>query len=543
MLTPQEVSNHAFAKAVMGGYNMAMVDEFLDELTDDYTSLYKENAALKAKMKVLVDKVEEYRSTEDAMRAALLTAQKMADSMVAEAEEKKKSLLENAESEANRKIGALRDEVAQEERRLTAAKAETADFLARVRELYEREMKLLEELPEADLAPRLRWSSPRAPPTSARSKRASWIPSSSPTSRRRRRSSRRPRKRPRSRRKARRRAIPSSIPRPAPSSSATSSSAATTTAKNKTHFKRAALSEPLFSQEDTMTKRPIVAFLYDFDKTLCTTDMEDYAFIPSLGYTPSEFWAKANGFGYENKMDGLLAYMYTMIRECAAQGIRLDRDYLVRSGEAIELFPGVREWFARITAYGADLGVDVEHYVISSGLREIIEGSGIAHEFKQIYACEFYYDESGLAAWPKLDVNFTNKTQFVYRINKGILDIARDKELNDSMPDDSKRVPFTNMVYVGDGLSDVPCMKMMRAYGGQAVAVYQKSNRAGVEKLLQDGRVDFIFPADYREGTEFDKTVHNILRKMAVSDALSEKNAEQLRAIGQGDDPDQVMLF
>ena len=252
-----------------------------------------------------------------------------------------------------------------------------------------------------------------------------------------------------------------------------------------------------------MTKRPIVAFLYDFDKTLCTTDMEDYAFIPSLGYTPSEFWAKANGFGYENKMDGLLAYMYTMIRECAAQGIRLDRDYLVRSGEAIELFPGVREWFARITAYGADLGVDVEHYVISSGLREIIEGSGIAHEFKQIYACEFYYDESGLAAWPKLDVNFTNKTQFVYRINKGILDIARDKELNDSMPDDSKRVPFTNMVYVGDGLSDVPCMKMMRAYGGQAVAVYQKSNRAGVEKLLQDGRVDFIFPADYREGTEF----------------------------------------
>ncbi len=222
--------------------------------------------------------------------------------------------------------------------------------------------------------------------------------------------------------------------------------------------------------------------------------MEDYAFIPSLGYTPSEFWAKANGFGYENKMDGLLAYMYTMIRECAAQGIRLDRDYLVRSGEAIELFPGVREWFARITAYGADLGVDVEHYVISSGLREIIEGSGIAHEFKQIYACEFYYDESGLAAWPKLDVNFTNKTQFVYRINKGILDIARDKELNDSMPDDSKRVPFTNMVYVGDGLSDVPCMKMMRAYGGQAVAVYQKSNRAGVEKLLQDGRVDFIFP-------------------------------------------------
>ena len=292
-----------------------------------------------------------------------------------------------------------------------------------------------------------------------------------------------------------------------------------------------------------MTKRPIVAFLYDFDKTLCTTDMEDYAFIPSLGYTPSEFWAKANGFGYENKMDGLLAYMYTMIRECAAQGIRLDRDYLVRSGEAIELFPGVREWFARITAYGADLGVDVEHYVISSGLREIIEGSGIAHEFREIYACEFFYNAEGLATWPKLDVNFTNKTQFVYRINKGVLDVADDKTLNDSMPDDSKRIPFTNMIYVGDGLSDVPCMKMMRAYGGQAIAVYQSGNRAGVEDLLSKGRVDFIFPADYREGGGLDNTVKNIIRKMAISDALAAENVQQLQMIGRGDLPEQVGLF
>ena len=291
-----------------------------------------------------------------------------------------------------------------------------------------------------------------------------------------------------------------------------------------------------------MTK-PIIALLYDFDKTLCTTDMEDYAFIPALGYTPAQFWSKANTFGRENRMDGLLAYMYTMMAECRAQGRVLKRDFLVQCGRSMELFPGVREWFVRINAFGESLGVEVEHYVLSSGLKEIIEGSGIAHEFKQIYACEFYYDESGAACWPKLDVNFTNKTQFVYRINKGVLDVAEDKRLNDSMPDDSKRVPFTNMIYVGDGLSDVPCMKMMRSYGGQAIAVYQSSNRAGVEKLLQDGRVDFIFPADYREGTEFDKTVHNILRKMAVSDALSEKNAEQLRAIGQGDDPDQVMLF
>ena len=291
------------------------------------------------------------------------------------------------------------------------------------------------------------------------------------------------------------------------------------------------------------TQAAIIAFLYDFDKTLCTTDMEDYAFIPSLGYTPAEFWGRANAFGWENRMDGLLAYMYTMIQECAAQNIKLDRAFLNHCGESIQLFPGVREWFARINAFGESLGVQVEHYVISSGLREIIEGSGIAQEFREIYACEFYYNENGDACWPKLDVNFTNKTQFVYRINKGILDVSRDKELNDSMPDDSKRVPFTNMIYMGDGLSDVPCMKMMRAYGGQAIAVYQASNRQGVEKLLADGRVDFIFPADYREGMELDRTVRDILRKMTITDRLLEVNNRQLRSIGGDVLPNQVGLF
>ena len=291
------------------------------------------------------------------------------------------------------------------------------------------------------------------------------------------------------------------------------------------------------------TQAPIIAFLYDFDKTLCTTDMEDYAFIPSLGYTPAEFWGRANAFGWENRMDGLLAYMYTMIQECAAQNIKLDRAFLNHCGESIQLFPGVREWFARINAFGESLGVQVEHYVISSGLREIIEGSGIAQEFREIYACEFYYNENGDACWPKLDVNFTNKTQFVYRINKGIQDVSRDKELNDSMPDDSKRVPFTNMIYMGDGLSDVPCMKMMRAYGGQAIAVYQASNRQGVEKLLADGRVDFIFPADYREGMELDRTVRDILRKMTITDRLLEVNNRQLRSIGGDVLPNQVGLF
>ncbi|MBC5747687.1 haloacid dehalogenase-like hydrolase [Dysosmobacter sp. NSJ-60] len=288
---------------------------------------------------------------------------------------------------------------------------------------------------------------------------------------------------------------------------------------------------------------PIAAFLYDFDKTLCTTDMQDYAFIPSLGMTPAEFWSVANDFGRRHRIDSVLAYMYTMIQEAERRELPFTRGDLVEKGRDIVLFPGVEDWFRRVNAFGEEQGVRVEHYIISSGLREIIEGSSISAAFKEIYASEFYYDETGRPVWPKLAVNFTAKTQFVYRINKGVLDVSDDKTLNDSMPDDSKRVPFHNMVYVGDGLSDVPCMKMMRAYGGQAIAVYQESNRLGVEDLLAKGRVDFIFRADYSEGTALDATVKDIIRKIAILDRLGEENVQQLRSIGGDVLQGQVGLF
>ena len=275
----------------------------------------------------------------------------------------------------------------------------------------------------------------------------------------------------------------------------------------------------------------IVALLYDFDRTLCTQDMQNYAFIPSLGMDPEDFWREANDFGRREHMDGILAYMYTMIRKCREKGVPLTRESLRRCGESIVFFPGVEGWFDSIDRFGSLLGVEVEHYVISSGLREIIEGSAIAGEFKEIYASEFYYDESGAPVWPKLAVNFTAKTQFVYRINKGVLDVSDDRTLNASMPDDSKRVPFTNMIYMGAGLSDVPCMKMMRAYGGQAIAVYQDANRPGVEQLLRQGRVDYIYPADYSEGAGLELTVKEIIRRMAVNHRLSEEKHAQLRAV------------
>lgn len=275
-----------------------------------------------------------------------------------------------------------------------------------------------------------------------------------------------------------------------------------------------------------MNDCPIVAIMYDFDKTLCTKDMQDYSFIPSLGMTENEFWSFANELGTNEHMDSVLAYMYAMVKMSKDKNIPILRQKLVDMGRNVELFSGVESWFERISDFGSEQGVQVEHYVISSGMKEIIEGTSISKYFKSIFACEFLYDENGNGIWPKTDVNYTNKTQFVYRINKGVLDVANDNDLNRSMPDDSKRVPFCNMIYIGDGLSDVPCMKMMKAYGGYSIAVYQ-SRDSKVEDLLRNDRVDYIYPADYSAGTGLDTTVRNIIRKMAICDILFNEKCVQ----------------
>ncbi len=275
-----------------------------------------------------------------------------------------------------------------------------------------------------------------------------------------------------------------------------------------------------------MNNLPIVAIMYDFDRTLCTKDMQGYSFIPSLGMTEQEFWQFANTLGKNEHMDSILAYMYAMVKISNDKKIPLLRQKLVDMGKNVELFNGVEGWFDRITRFGLTNGMQVEHYVISSGMKEIIEGTSISKYFKSIFACEFLYDENGNGVWPKTDVNYTNKTQFVYRINKGVLDVANDIDLNRSMPDDSKRVPFCNMIYIGDGLSDVPCMKMMKAYGGYSIAVYQKKDNK-VEELLKKDRVDFIYPADYSENSGLDITVKNIITKMSVSETLYNEYTKQ----------------
>lgn len=279
-----------------------------------------------------------------------------------------------------------------------------------------------------------------------------------------------------------------------------------------------------------MAHTPIVAIMYDFDRTLCTKEMQDYRFIPELGMNAGDFWDEANRIGEQENMDSTLAYLYTMVKLSKDKNLPIKRQNLVEQGSSVEFFDGVSEWFDRINEYGKEQGVAVEHYVISSGLKEIIEGTPISKNFTRIFACEFLYDENGNAVWLKTAVNYTNKTQFVYRINKGVLDVSNDSDLNRSMPEDSKRIPFNNMIYIGDGLSDVPCMKMMKSYGGKAIAVYQHRDKK-VEELLRKGRVDYIYPADYTQDSGLDRTVKNILKKMAVSDILYEEYSKQLSSL------------
>ncbi len=280
-----------------------------------------------------------------------------------------------------------------------------------------------------------------------------------------------------------------------------------------------------------MSAKPIIAVMYDFDKTLCTKDMQNYRFIPSLGMQVSDFWDYTNEVQQNEHMDSVLAYMYAAIKLSREKNIPLKRTRLEDNGKGIEFFPGVVEWFARINKFGEENGVTIEHYVISSGMKEIIDGTVISGEFKNIFACEYLYDGDGNAVWPKTAVNYTNKTQFVYRINKGVLDVSNDIDLNRSMPDDSKRIPFQNMIYIGDGLSDVPCMKMMKSYGGKAIAVYQTLDEK-VKELLRKDRVDYIYPADYSEGSGLDMTIKDIIRNMAISDKLNEEYSRQLKSIG-----------
>lgn len=278
-------------------------------------------------------------------------------------------------------------------------------------------------------------------------------------------------------------------------------------------------------------KKPIVAIMYDFDKTLITRDMQEYTFIPSLGMQPDDFWDGTQSLASEQQMDSVLAYMYAMMIRAEANGKPLKREDLVECGQHVVYLPGVEGWFERINGYGKEAGVEVEHYVLSSGLKEIIDGTSIAKHFKKIFASEFLYGEDGKAIWAKMAVNYTNKTQFVYRINKGVLDISNNVDVNASTPESDRRVFFNNMIYLGDGLTDVPCMKLVKLSGGHSIALYQDGQKEKVQPLLKHERVDWIFQADYREGQPLDVAMKNLICKLGVDNTLITLSNDQKKEI------------
>ena len=277
-----------------------------------------------------------------------------------------------------------------------------------------------------------------------------------------------------------------------------------------------------------------IGILYDFDKTLCTTDMQEYDFIKKLGMTSDAFWGEAAAITATHEVEKILAYMFVMIKKCKEKGIPLTEEYLRSCGQHVELFNGVLTWFDRINEYGRSQGVEIEHYIISSGTYEIIQGTPIAKYFKRIYACRYMYDEKGEALWPALAINYTLKTQYIYRISKGTLDVTDDYNLNRQQDESLRRIAYHNMIYIGDGLTDIPCMKLVKERGGKSIALYPKDNREHVKPLVEDARINYVCEADYTPDSPLEKIVKLMIEKMAILEKLKKQEREQLSQYKQG---------
>ena len=268
-----------------------------------------------------------------------------------------------------------------------------------------------------------------------------------------------------------------------------------------------------------------IALVYDFDGTLSPRPMQDYAFLPKIGVDPDAFWKESNDIARREKADGLISYMRLMYQKAKAAGVRIDRADLVAQGKDVELFDGVEEWFDAIGAYvqehSQSEGVSLRHYVVSAGLTEIIEGTRIYKRFHNVFASEYWFDAYDLP-YPKRVITDTGKTQYLFRINKGIEDLGQG--INEHMDEAARPIPFANMIYFGDGDTDVPSMAVMRKNGGHAVAVHPpgKARKKCVE-LFKAGRCDFFAPADYRRGSDLFKRTCLLLDRVLADIRVQEE--------------------
>jgi len=266
-----------------------------------------------------------------------------------------------------------------------------------------------------------------------------------------------------------------------------------------------------------------MAIAYDFDGTLAPGNMQEYDFIPKLHMNSDDFWEEVKETAKEHDADQILAYMYQMLKKAESAEVQVRKSDFHKYGEQINLFPGVAEWFQRVNDYGRAKSIRVEHYIVSSGLREMVEGTSIAKEFKAIYASGFMYDHHGVARWPALAINYTTKTQYLFRINKGSLAVYDNSVINSYVPHEERPVPFENMIFIGDGETDIPCMRLVKDQGGHSISVYnsnKKGAKKAAEQLLNDKRVSLIAPADYREGKTIDQAVKAMIDKVEAQSKI-----------------------
>ncbi|MBQ4052188.1 MAG: haloacid dehalogenase-like hydrolase [Clostridia bacterium] len=268
--------------------------------------------------------------------------------------------------------------------------------------------------------------------------------------------------------------------------------------------------------------RPIrMAICYDFDKTLSPDDMQTFTLIPSFGIDKETFWAESDKLARENLMDNNLAWMQQLIRYSNFTNQSIKREYFREVGAQVPLYKGVTKWFDRMNAIAAQKGIQLEHYIISSGLKETIEGSAIAKHFKRIYASTYLYSPDGIAIWPAQAVNYTNKTQFIFRIAKGFFE-EYDERVNDIMPDEELYIPYGNIVYIGDSATDIPCMRLVKSRGGYSIGVFDPENgdRRRVQRLYNDGRINYFAPADYRENSDIFRFMTQIMDDIAAKEQI-----------------------
>lgn len=282
------------------------------------------------------------------------------------------------------------------------------------------------------------------------------------------------------------------------------------------------------------TKKLIIAIAYDFDGTLAPGNMQEHQFLPDVGIKPSEFWAEVGRVTRENQADKILVYMYLMLRYASMAKIPVRLDDFKMRGRSIKLYEGVEQWFERINSYGAMRGIEIQHYLISSGNAEIFAGSSISHEFKHVFASRFLFDENGVASWPALAINYTTKTQYLFRINKNAFDLSDDSLINEWVEKDKRPIPFENMIFIGDGETDIPCFRLVKDKGGLSIAVYKpnaQGARQKVMKYLKDNRVHIVTPARYIEDAPLDQVVKARIDQVAAQSVIDTANAESVKNI------------